>query len=351
MGLEQVGVSGTIPRVRFSSIAPRLAVASLVAVVGLGLSACGSQEAAPSPAESESASAAAPASPDESPSDAAEPRPSITPATDLSAITVSETDQPEVTIPTPWGIDKTQAEVLRPGGEQKLTENSTVTLNYVGLNGYTGEVFDSSYDRGAPATFQLQGVVPGFAKGLTGQTIGSRVLIAMPSEDGYAEGNPSAGIEVGDSILFVVDIISANYEEATGEAVAPVEGLPTVTMTDGKPEVAIPDGATAPAELVTQPLIKGTGSAVTAESTIQVKYRSWDWATGTLIEDAWQPQQGPLNTLIEGWKQGLVGQTTGSRVMLIIPPELGYPDGDPEMGLEPGQTLVYVIDLLYATEE
>ena len=124
---------------------------------------------------------------------AASPLPSITPSTDLSAITVSDTDQPEVTIPTPWGIDKTQSKVLRPGGEQKLTETSTVTLNYVGLNGRTGEIFDSSYDRGAPATFQLQSVVPGFAKGLMGQAVGSRVLIAMPSEDGYADGNPGAG--------------------------------------------------------------------------------------------------------------------------------------------------------------
>ncbi len=277
--------------------------------------------------------------------------PSITPATDLSAITVSDTDQPEVTIPTPWGIDKTQAKVLREGGEQKLAATSTVTLNYEGLNGRTGESFDSSYDRGAPATFQLQGVVPGFAQGLTGQAVGSRVLIAMPSEDGYADGNPNAGIEKGDSILFVVDIISANFEEATGEAVAPVAGLPTVTMTGDKPELAIPADATMPTELVVQPLIKGSGDAIDEHATIQVKYRSWDWKTGKIVEDAWQPQQGPLESLIPGWKQGLNGQTTGSRVMLVVPPELGYPDGNKDMGIEPGQTLVYVIDLLYSTDD
>lgn len=339
--------SGTIPPVRFSSLAPRLAVASLVAVVGLGLTACGSTTTSETGAE---ASASASASPAVSPSEAASPMPSITPSTDLTAITVSDEDTPVVTIPAPWGIDKTQAQVLRAGGDQKLSETSTVTLNYAGLNGRTGEVFDSSYERGAPATFALQGVVPGFAAGLTGQSVGSRVLIAMPSEDGYATGNPTAGIEVGDSIVFVVDIISANFDEATGEAVAPLAGLPTVTMTADKPELAIPSGATLPTKLVAQPLIKGSGAAITADSTIQVKYRSWDWATGKIVEDAWQPQQGPLNTLIEGWKQGLTGQTTGSRVMLVVPPELGYPDGDTDMGIEAGQTLVYVIDVLYATE-
>ncbi|MDO5737471.1 MAG: FKBP-type peptidyl-prolyl cis-trans isomerase [Propionibacteriaceae bacterium] len=335
---------------RFSSIAPRLAVASLAAVIGLGLTACGDDSTPTTADPASSAPASASVSPSASASDTASPMPSISPSTDLSAITVSDTDQPEVTIPTPWGIDKTQAKVLRPGGEQKLTETSTVTLNYAGLNGRTGEIFDSSYERGAPATFQLQGVVPGFAKGLTGQAIGSRVLIAMPSEDGYATGNPDAGIEVGDSILFVVDIISANFEEATGTEVAAVEGLPTVVMTADKPELTVPAGAAVPTELVVQPLIKGSGAAITADSTIQVKYRSWDWATGKLVEDAWQPQQGPLNTLIEGWKQGLVGQTTGSRVMLAVPPALGYPEGNVDMGIEAGQTLVYVIDVLYSTE-
>ena len=335
---------------RFSLIAPRLAVASLAAVIGLGLTACGDDsESTAEPATGESVAVSE--SPAESPSDSPSPMPEITPATDLSAITVSDTDQPEVTIPTPWGIDKTQAKVLREGGDQKLAETSTVTLNYVGINGRTGESFDSSYDRGAPATFQLQSVVPGFAKGLAGQSVGSRVLIAMPSEDGYADGNPNAGIEKGDSILFVVDIISANFEEATGEEVAPVAGLPVVTTTGDKPELTIPADAAMPTELVVQPLVKGSGPAITAESTIQVQYRSWDWATGEIVEDAWQPQQGQLATLIEGWRQGLVDQTTGSRVMLVVPPELGYPDGNAEMGLEAGQTLVYVIDVLYATVE
>lgn len=333
--------------VRFSSMSPRLAVAALVSVLALGMTACGS-DAEPEPGSSESVATSV--SPSVGPSDSASPIPSVTPSTDLSAITVSDTDQPEVSIPTPWAIDKTQSKVLREGGEQTLNADSTATLNYVGLNGRTGEIFDSSFERGAPATFPLQGVVPGFAEGLTGQSVGSRVLIAMPSEQGYAEGNPDAGIEKGDSILFVVDIISANFEEAAGEAVAPVEGLPVVTMAEDGPEIAVPDGATKPTELVVQPLIKGTGAPVTATSSVQVQYRSWEWDTGTIIEDAWRPQQGALDGLIEGWKQGLTGQPVGSRVMLVVPPELAYPDGNPEIELEAGTTLVYVIDVLYATE-
>lgn len=328
---------------------PRRAFVAIVAIAGLGLSACGqtTTDGTPTPDPETTSTASAGESPSASPS----PSVTITPSTDLEAITVSEGDVPEVTVPAPWGIDETRTKVLSPAadGAQVLTETSTVSLNYAGYNGRTGEMFDSSWERGAATSFSLQEVVPGFAKGLAGQSVGSRVLIGMPSEDGYAQGNPNAGIEVGDSLVFVVDIISANFEEATGAPVEPAAELPVVDMSSGTPELAAPAGE-APAELVVQPLIEGAGTATVGEgSTIQVKYRSWVWATGELLEDAWRPQQGPLDSLIEGWKQGLDGLPTGTRVMLVVPPELAYPDGDAQTGLDAGQTLVYVIDILDAT--
>lgn len=328
---------------------PRRALVALAAVAGLGLSACGQSttDGTPTPDPGTTSSATSAESPSASPS----PSVTITPATDLEAIEVSEGDVPEVTVPAPWGIDETRTKVLVPGPEdgQVLSETSTVNLNYAGYNGRTGEVFDSSWERGAPTSFSLQEVVPGFTKGLAGQTVGSRVLIAMPSEDGYAQGNPNAGIDVGDSLVFVVDIISANFDEATGAPVEPAAELPVVDVSTGMPELTAPAGEP-PAELVVQPLVEGAGTATVDEtSTIQVKYRSWVWGTGELLEDAWHPQQGPLDSLIEGWKQGLVGLPTGTRVMLVVPPELAYPDGDAQTGLEAGQTLVYVIDILDAT--
>ena len=50
--------------------------------------------------------------------------------------------------------------------------------------------------------------------------------------------------------MFVVDIIAASYDEATGEAVTPAAGLPTVTMTEGKPEVTFPEGGVNAEQLV-----------------------------------------------------------------------------------------------------
>ena len=324
-----------------------LAAAALSA---LALTAC-SGDTGTEPAGGNTDDAAT--TPAASPSDAASspaplPTGNITPSENLDAITVSDADTPEITVPAPWAINSTQTKVLRDSSNtQVVGAASTVTVNYVGVNGRTGAVFDSSFQRGQAATFSMDGVITGFKNGLTGQKVGSRVLIGMTGADGYAQGNPQAGIQAGDSLVFVVDIVSASYDEATGEAVTPAAGLPTVTVTEGKPELTFPEGGVNAEQLVVQPLIKGAGTAIEANSTISVKYRVWGAKSGKLIMDGWQgPQTGKLSTLINGWKTGLLGQTAGSRVMLVVPAAVSYPNGEPSKGLEVGEGVVYVIDVL-----
>lgn len=330
-------------------ISKHLRITLALATAVAALSACTSN----SPATPEQSPSLVPSAPAESGSASAAPSsvapsPSVEPATDLSAITVSDEDKPVIEFSAPWAIASTTTKVLRPSDNpQKLTQDSVVTVNYVGVNGTTGQVFDSSYESGSPATLSLANVVPGFRLGLDKQAVGSRVLIGMPASDGYPTGNPSGTIKPGDSLLFVVDIISANFEEAMGQTQPPVEGMPAVTDSAQGPTVTIDMAKQPPADLQVATLIKGSGAAVAETSQLQVKYRSWVWATGASFEDSWAPQSGRLDGLIEGWRKGLVGQTAGSRVMLVVPPALAYPEGrSTSPALQPGQTLVYVIDIL-----
>ena len=85
-----------------------------------------------------------------------------------------------------------------------------VTVSYTGINLRTKKVFDASAKTGQPATFQLAtGAITGFVKGLTGKTVGSRVLISIPPAQGYGTtGNTQAGIKGTDTIAFVVDILA-----------------------------------------------------------------------------------------------------------------------------------------------
>jgi FKBP-type peptidyl-prolyl cis-trans isomerase len=91
-----------------------------------------------------------------------------------------------------------------------VKNSETVSVCYQGVNGRDGSVFDSSYQRGAPAEFSLLRVVPGFQKAIAGQKVGSTVAVAMASADGYPDGQPSAGILPGDSLVFAIKILGAS---------------------------------------------------------------------------------------------------------------------------------------------
>ena len=221
-----------------------------------------------------------------------------------------------------------------------VSEGQGVEVNYYGVNGRTGKKFDESFSTGQPVAFSLAQVVPGFSKGLVGQHKGSRVLIAMPCQDGYDPmgGNPQAGIEVGDTLIFVVDLVDVQLAGPEGSKVAPKEGLPTVTETGGKPEITIPESAP-PTTLEVQPLIKGEGKKVGANDTITFNYVWVRWSDGKVLEESYsgKPANAPLSE----------GQTVGSRVLLVIPPADGYPDGNATPSIKPGETLVMVVDLLF----
>ncbi|MDR1295067.1 MAG: FKBP-type peptidyl-prolyl cis-trans isomerase [Bifidobacteriaceae bacterium] len=186
--------------------------------------------------------------------------------------------------------------------------------------------------------------------------IAALVLTASCSSGGSPAGESEAETPAQ-------DVASADAEpgtdaggiaRATGEAVAPAAGLPVVTLAeDGTPSIEVPTGAEPPAELTVQTLIKGDGAEVGEGAEVSVQYAGWLW-DGTEFDSSWSRGGVPLDArlasgeLIEGWVQGLVGQTVRSQVMLIIPPELGY--GEADMGtIPPNSTLIFVVDILSAS--
>jgi peptidylprolyl isomerase len=337
--------------VRFS---PAKVLTVLALSASLPLAACGNEEsAAPTPSPSAPASSAAP-----SPSPSATPSPTPTPkpikaSSNLDAVQVTgEYGQPpKVNVKSPWAIDQTRTKVLTPSKGAVVKEGQTVEVNYFGVDGRTGETFDESFSRGTPVAFSLAQVVPGFSKGLVGQRQGSRVVIAMPGKDGYdaSGGNPQAGIEVGDTLIFVVDLVSVQLDGPQGPAVNPKAGLPTVAAAkDGTPQITVPK-TDPPTTLQVQPLIKGAGKKVGENDQVTFDYRWVRWSDGKLLEESYsgEPATAALSGLLPGMVKGLTGQTVGSRVLLVIPPAEGYPDGNPTPSVAPQETLVMVVDLLF----
>ena len=110
----------------------------------------------------------------------------------------------------PFSVTQTQVHTLHAGDGPVVPGTARVSVCYMGVNGRDGSVFDSSYQQGAPVDFSLGGVVPGFQKAITGQKVGSTVAVAMTSADGYPDGQPSAGIRPGDTLIFAIKILSAS---------------------------------------------------------------------------------------------------------------------------------------------
>ncbi|MET0475821.1 MAG: FKBP-type peptidyl-prolyl cis-trans isomerase [Mycobacterium sp.] len=201
------------PRVT-SSIALVACASSFV----LMLSACSSDSAAaPSstPSVAEVASSAVPEAPAASmgcptaaPTTAGAPEWTLPGTTGSVAVTGStDTAAPVVKVSAPFSVTETEVHTLKAGDGPVVADTATVNVCYMGVNGRDGTVFDSSYERGEPAEFPLSGVVAGFQKAIAGQKVGSTVGVAMDAADGYPDGQPSAGIQKGDTLVFAIKIL------------------------------------------------------------------------------------------------------------------------------------------------
>lgn len=107
-------------------------------------------------------------------------------------------------------------EDLCPGEGVAATATDTVTVDYVGVGYKSQKVFDSSFERGAPATFPLSGVIPGWTEGVAGMKPGGARLLLIPAEMAYgASGTPDGAIAPDEALAFIVELDTV--------------GVPTVT--------------------------------------------------------------------------------------------------------------------------
>jgi peptidylprolyl isomerase len=280
----------------------------------------------------------------------------------ISAVTVNGSDpakEPTVTVKSPLTVAKTESDVVVDGTGPVVAKDDLISIQAVILNGRDGKLAHSTWKTGAVGLdLGAQDLFPSFKSQLTGKKIGSRVVITSTPADAFgATGNEAIGVKKDDPVVFVVDLKGSAQalKEATGKAVAPKAGLPTVTMTAGKPAVINVKGVKAPTKTIVQPLIEGTGSEVKKGQTVRVTY------TGALLKDgsvfdssASRPEQPyfdfPIGgqQVIKGWDNGLVGQKVGSRVLLVIPPADGYGTAGSPPKISGTDNLVFVVDILAA---
>jgi hypothetical protein len=128
----------------------------------------------------------------------------VTPPAGLPTVTENDKGIPEISVAGVAAPTALVSQDLIKGTGPEVKESDTLTVNYVGATLTEGKVFDSSFDRGEKATFPLTGVIKGWTQGLTGKTVGSRVLLVIPKDLAY--GEEGQGDAKGD-LVFVVDIL------------------------------------------------------------------------------------------------------------------------------------------------
>jgi peptidylprolyl isomerase len=117
-----------------------------------------------------------------------------------------------------------------------------------------------------------------------------------------------------------------------------------------KPQVDAIDGPP-PADLVVEDIAVGDGPEAAAGGTATVHYVGVAHSTGQQFDASWdrgQPFQFALGRgeVISGWDRGVQGMRVGGRRRLVIPPHLGYGDRGAGGVIQPGETLVFVVDLI-----
>lgn len=357
--------------------------------------------------------------------------------------------------------DDLVSEYLIEGDGPEVKDGQTAVVNYMGARWENGEVFDSSWEQGSPAALPLDNLFEGWAEGIKGKKVGSRVILSIPAEKAYGTAEDlgeESQYPAGD-LLFVVDILAAVdtpepeplpeptasvVNEGDGDEVSEgdtllltastvtngepgtstptvmtldealkkqdsftynqlkdaregtsvditqstnagagqltetttrytvrdiipssvdgvmqpsPDGLPAVTLgEDGSPQIATPEGE-APQDLVSEYLIEGDGPEVKKGQTVAVNYVGMRWEDGKVFDSSYKngtPTTLPLESVIPGWSEGLVGKKTGSRVLIAIPTDKAYGTKDEVKESDnpsaPAGELVFVVDILGATD-
>ena len=269
---------------------------------------------------------------------------------------------PQVSFEAPLSAVLTQRAVIIEGDGPEVQDGDILSIDYSLYNAATGDLIEESgYTEVSPTVLTLDTAAPNFVGvSLTAacSTVGSRVAGLIPPIEAFGpNGAPEFGLGAGESLLFIVDVVAIKpppeppLERIEGEPAEPPAGFPEVSYdAEGAPTVTLPEGDI-PTEFALATVIEGEGAEVGGGDIVVVHYHGVNWNTGEVFDSSWErgePASFPTGGVIPGFRDGLVGQTVGSRVLIIIPPELGYgpSGGTPDGSIGAPDTIVFVVDIL-----
>ncbi|MDJ0349091.1 FKBP-type peptidyl-prolyl cis-trans isomerase [Cryobacterium sp. PH29-G1] len=326
-------------------------IPALLTIVGLtlALTACGSSDT-PTPTATDAAATDAAYAECTAPGDVSD---AVKVSGDFGAV-------PTVDFAEPLEPSSTQRTVAIEGsGKTEASGGALVEASLSVYNGTTGAVVqETTYPTdGTSETITVgETFLAGLVRAVNCSVEGDRIVAVSTTDDAFGDtGASDIGIAAGDSVVFVIDVISVTKlaDRADGEDQPVIDGMPTVKLADdGAPTITIPK-TDPPTDLQISTLKLGDGAVVADGDTVSVEYTGVIWGTGETFDSSWTTV-GPVtfvtSQVVPGFGAALVGQTVGSQVLAVLPPAEGYGEaGNDSAGITGTDTLVFVVDIVGTT--
>ncbi|MEV5410699.1 FKBP-type peptidyl-prolyl cis-trans isomerase [Thermopolyspora sp. NPDC052614] len=281
-------------------------------------------------------------------------------AVDDLKVTGDAGKKPQVSFPPGTPPATSSAKTIKEGDGDAIKSGDNVVVNLTAFNwdGKTNAMVGSTYDEGSPQMLKVGDTLPkiihtAFQNAKVGERFFAVVAIDSLSPEQLQQAKAQGTDKTAS--LYVVDVLGTSKTKAAkGEAVKlDIKGI-TLENPGGEaaPKLTTKTDVPAPTDLVAKTVIKGDGPKVKSGQAVIVQYTGKIWGTDKEFDSSWtrgDPVMFQIGTgkVIKGWDQGLVGVPVGSRVVLAIPPKLGY--GEQGQGEIKGtDTLVFVVDVLEA---
>lgn len=289
----------------------------------------------------------------------------------LDAVSVSGEvgSAPEVTWEGDMEAGKVESETLVEGDGPALEDGDQVLVNYWVGNGFTQDEAMSSYGEelaGAVVTIgedkqpqQIGDIVPSFLADQVeaGTAVGTRVAFTADATEAFGDTATYLGeFKIGneDPLVIVADLVGTPLEGPEGKDQPAPAWAPAIVAKKGDPTSLDFSGTPAPNErLRTAVLVEGEGEPVDKGDILVADYLGQVYEGKEPFDESFSADAASfpigLGFVVKGWDRALVGVPVGSRVLLQIPPKLGYgKQGQPDAGIKGTDTLYFVVDVLGA---
>ena len=238
--------------------------------------------------------------------------------------------------------------VLSRGAEDGLSPvaRDTVEVHYEGRLARSGETFDSSFKRGATASFPLNGVIKGWTEGLQYMSEGDDVMFYIPADLAYGDRpRPGGLIQPGDDLVFRVQLLKV-FPAPPPKAVDE-EAWAEFTPWDSSHEAVQKTGSGL--EYVVLSAVE-EGPSPKPMDRVVVFYEGRFDTSGEVFDSAYErgePAIFPAGGLIPGWVEALALMKRGERYLIHVPADLAYGEEGTEDGfIPPNSDLNFEVELM-----